>query len=72
MAALATMLTTAVLSQNQAFKDHLASLSVPVLRVVNSRDIVPKIPGAAQRWRPALGGTLHLNLLAVSLPGLSR
>ena len=42
------MLTPASVSQNEEFKQHMASLSVPVLRIVNRRDLVPQIPGASQ------------------------
>ncbi len=49
------MLTPASVSQNEEFKQHMASLSVPVLRIVNRRDLVPQVPGAlAAAGRPLL------------------
>ena len=53
------MLIAGVVSQNQEFKNHMANLSVPVLRIVNPHDLVPQIPGAAQRLWPAPYGTAH-------------
>lgn len=54
------MLTPASVSQNEEFKQHMASLSVPVLRIVNRRDLVPQIPGA-----PQLGDVLCCTLMCI-------